>query len=80
MPFPAIEQDALWAPSVERVGRLLARLSPDQQNVILLRVLGELTCEEVGKVIGEGADTVEALQRRGLEALRSELAKEVAAI
>jgi RNA polymerase sigma-70 factor, ECF subfamily len=80
MALPAIEhRDGLWASSVERVG-LLAQLSPDQRNVILLRILGELTCEEVAKVIGEGAETVDALQRQGLETLRSGLAKEVAAI
>ena len=71
-----VEDDALRALSVERVGRLLARLSTDQQNVILLRVLGDLTCEEVGKVIGKRAGAVKALQRRGFEALRKELAKE----
>ena len=80
MAHPAIEQDGLWAPSVERVGRVLAQLSPDQQNVILLRILGELTCDEVGKVIGEETDTVDALQLHALETLRSELAREVAAI
>ena len=80
MALPAIEQDGLWAPSVERVGRVLAQLSPDQQNVILLRILGELTCDEVGKVIGEETDTVDALQLHALETLRSELAREVAAI
>ena len=79
--LPAIEhRNGLWASSVERVGRLLTQLSPDQQNVILLRILGELTCDEVGKVIGEETDTVDALQRQGLETLRSGLAKEVAAI
>jgi len=75
-PLGDVEDDALRALSVERVGRLLARLSPDQQNVILLRVLGELTCEEVGKVIGKRAGAVKALQRRGFEALKKELAKE----
>jgi RNA polymerase sigma factor (sigma-70 family) len=81
MALPAFDRlDPLWAPSVERVGRLLALLDPDEQNVILLRILGELTCEEVGKVIGEEADTVDALQLQALETLRSELAKEVAAI
>ena len=81
MALPAIEhRDGLWASSVERVGRLLAQLSPDQRNVILLRILGELTCEEVAKVIGEETDTVDALQLHALETLRSELAREVAAI
>ena len=72
--------DPLWAPSVERVGRLLARLSPDQQNVILLRVLGELTSEEVASVIGAAAADVEVLEHRALATLASELAEEVAAI
>ena len=44
--------------------------------MILLRVLGELTCEEVGKVIGKRTGAVKALQRRGYEALETELAKE----
>ena len=67
------EEDALRALSAERVGRLLARLSPDQQNVILLRVLGGLTSEEVAQVIGKSAGAVKALQRRGLEVLKREL-------
>jgi RNA polymerase sigma-70 factor (ECF subfamily) len=75
-PLGDAEEDALRALSVERVGDLLARLSPDQQNVILLRVLGDLTCEEVGKIIGKRTGAVKALQRRGFEALKAELAKE----
>ena len=67
------EEDALRALSAERVGRLLAKLSPDQQNVILLRVLGELTVEQVAQVIGKTAGAVKALQRRGLEAIKGEL-------
>jgi len=54
----------------------LAKLSPDQQNVILLRVLGELTVEQVAQVIGKTASAVKALQRRGLEAIRCELERE----
>jgi DNA-directed RNA polymerase specialized sigma24 family protein len=71
--------DPLWAPGVERVGRLIARLEPDQQNVVLLRVLGELTSQEVASVIGAEADAVEALERRALDTLASELAEELAA-
>jgi RNA polymerase sigma factor (sigma-70 family) len=70
------EEDALRALSAERVGRLLARLSPDQQNVILLRVLGELTGEEVAQVIGRSRGAVKALQRRGFEACKRELARQ----
>jgi RNA polymerase sigma factor (sigma-70 family) len=70
------EEDALRALSAERVARLLARLSEDQQNVILLRVLGDLTSEEVAQVIGKTVGAVKALQRRGLEAVKREFARE----
>lgn len=75
-PLGDTEEDALRALSAERVGRLLVQLSPDQQNVILLRVLGELTSEQVAQVIGKTAGAVKALQRRGLEAIRRELERE----
>jgi RNA polymerase sigma factor (sigma-70 family) len=67
------EEDALRALSAKRVAGLLSRLSEDQQNVILLRVLGDLTCEEVAQVIDKTAGAVKALQRRGLEAIKREL-------
>jgi RNA polymerase sigma factor (sigma-70 family) len=70
------EDDALRNLSAERVGAVLARLSPEQQNVILLRVLGDLTFEEVARVTGKTAGAVKALQRRGLEAIKDELARE----
>ena len=75
-PLGDTEEDALRALSAERVGHLLAQLSPDQQNVILLRVLGELTSEQVAQVIGKTVSAVKALQRRGLEALKCELERE----
>jgi RNA polymerase sigma factor (sigma-70 family) len=75
-PLGDTEEDALRALSAERVGRLMAQLSPDQQNVILLRVLGELTSEQVAQVIGKTAGAVKALQRRGLEAIKCELEQE----
>jgi len=70
------EEDALRTLSAERVGRLLAQLSHDQQNVILLRVLGDLTCEEVAQVIDNTPGAVKQLQRRGFEAIRAELERE----
>jgi RNA polymerase sigma-70 factor (ECF subfamily) len=41
--------------------------------VVLLRVLGDLTVEQVGRVMGRSVASVKALQRRGLRALREEL-------
>ena len=71
-----VEEDALRTLSAERVGRLLSELSPDQQNVILLRVLGDLTCEEVAQVIDKTPGAVKQLQRRGFEAIKAELERE----
>jgi RNA polymerase sigma-70 factor (ECF subfamily) len=44
--------------------------------VVLLRVLGELTVEQVADVMGKSPGAVKALQRRGLETIRSELGSE----
>jgi RNA polymerase sigma-70 factor (ECF subfamily) len=75
-PLGNTEDDALRGLSAERVGRILARLSPDQQNVILLRVLGELSTEQVAEIVGKTPGAVKALQHRGLEAIRTELENE----
>jgi RNA polymerase sigma factor (sigma-70 family) len=70
------EEDALRVLSAQRVGHLLAQLSPDQQNVILLRVLGELSVEQVAEVVGKSPGAVKALQHRGFEAIRREIEEE----
>jgi RNA polymerase sigma factor (sigma-70 family) len=75
-PFGDTEEDALRVLSAQRVGYLLAQLSPDQQNVVLLRVLGELSIEQVAQVIGKTPGAVKALQHRGFEAIRREIEQE----
>jgi RNA polymerase sigma-70 factor (ECF subfamily) len=52
------------------VHELLAELTPDQRDVLLLRVVADLTVEQVAEVVGKPAGAVKALQRRGLAALR----------
>jgi DNA-directed RNA polymerase specialized sigma24 family protein len=44
--------------------------------VLLLRVLGDLTCDQVAQVIGKSAGAVKALQRRGLETVKRQLQEE----
>jgi RNA polymerase sigma factor (sigma-70 family) len=75
-PLGDTEEDAQRALSAERVGRILAQLSPDQQNVILLRVLGELSIEQVAEVLGKTPGAVKALQHRGFDAIRREIERE----
>jgi RNA polymerase sigma-70 factor, ECF subfamily len=70
------EEDALTALREQQLAKLIARLSPDQQSVVLLRVIADLTVEQVAAVIGKRPGAVKALQRRGLAALERELSKE----
>jgi RNA polymerase sigma factor (sigma-70 family) len=50
-----------------RVMEILAELPPDQRSVLLLRILGDMTIEEIAKAIGKRPGAVKALQRRGLK-------------
>ncbi len=60
----------------DRVRSILGRLSPDQQNVLFLRIFGDLTVEDVAGLLGKRPGAVKALQRRGLAAIRRELERE----
>lgn len=53
-----------------RVRRIISRLTPDQRDVLLLRILGGLTIEEVAQTLGKNASAVKALQRRGLASIK----------
>ncbi len=44
-------------------------LAPDQRSVILLRIIGDLTIEEIARALGKRPGAVKALQRRGLRRL-----------
>lgn len=68
------EQQALRELSAQRVRRILAGLSPDQQSVLLLRIVGDLTVSHVAGVLGKTPGAVKALQRRALAAIERELA------
>jgi RNA polymerase sigma-70 factor (ECF subfamily) len=56
--------------SVEHVKAMCAQLPADQADVIVLRILGDFTVEQVAEVIGKTAGAVKQLQRRGFENLR----------
>jgi RNA polymerase sigma factor (sigma-70 family) len=74
------EHDALRGLADERVRELLGRLSGDQRAVLLLRVVGGLTVEEVAAAVGKRTGAVKALQRRGLAALKRELERQAVPI
>jgi RNA polymerase sigma factor (sigma-70 family) len=68
--------EALARIGVEEVQRVLETISEEQRAVLLLRVVGDLSIEDVGKAIGKRPGAVKALQRRGLAAVKRELARE----
>jgi RNA polymerase sigma factor (sigma-70 family) len=70
------EDDGLEAFASARVRELIGRLPESQRGVLLLRILGGLTVEQVGRAIGKRPGAVKALQRRGLARLRKELSQE----
>jgi RNA polymerase sigma factor (sigma-70 family) len=52
-----------------QVQALCDRLVPDQRDVLLLRLVGQLTVDEVAATLGKTPGAVKALQRRGLLAI-----------
>ena len=48
----------------------LARLSPDQREVVVLRFVGDLPLEAVARITGRRVGAVKALQHRALDNLR----------
>ncbi len=64
-----VEAEALARLGDEWVVEQLDRLTPDQRDVIVLRVVGDLTVEDVADILGKGAGAVKAMQRRALRTL-----------
>lgn len=78
-PSPAggdVEGEAMKGLGNERAKQLLARLAPDQRDVLLLRLVADLTVPQIAESLGKSEGAVKALQRRGLAALRRELEEE----
>ncbi len=67
------EEDALERLANERTVALLRSLPPDQRDVMVLRVVADLTVEQVAVVLGKREGAVKALQRRALVQLRKKI-------
>lgn len=68
-----VEDDVLTRVGAENVHRMCAELPDDQRSVLLLRILADLTVEQVAHVMGRSVASVKALQRRGLRSLRDRI-------
>lgn len=54
---------------------VVATLSPDQADIVLLRVIGGLDVEQVAELLGKRPGTIRVLQHRALRRLHAELVK-----
>ncbi|MEX1265024.1 MAG: RNA polymerase sigma factor [Actinomycetota bacterium] len=70
------EQEALGSLGSRRIRELIARLPPDQQDVLLLRLVADLAIDEVARIVGKRPGAVKALQFRGLVNLRREILRQ----
>lgn len=76
LPGGDVEQEALAWLADGRVRRLLDELTDDQRDVLLLRVVADLSVHETARVTDKQPGAVKMLQRRGLKALRRALERE----
>ena len=60
----------------ERVHAILSGLGADQRDVLMLRIVSDLSLAETAEVLGKSYEAVKALQRRGLTALRVALSSQ----
>jgi RNA polymerase sigma-70 factor (ECF subfamily) len=75
-PAASAEEEGIAGLQTRRVRALLASLVPDQRDVRVLRILGDLTVEQVARAVGKSEGAVKQLQRRGLLTLRKRLEAE----
>jgi RNA polymerase sigma factor (sigma-70 family) len=75
-----VEASVAHTLSMRRIRELCERLTPDQRDVLLLRLLARLTVDEVAAALGKTPEAVKALQRRGFVAIGRLLAREGAAL
>jgi RNA polymerase sigma-70 factor (ECF subfamily) len=69
-PAPSPEEQALVADERHSLWALLSQLSPDQRQVVELRLAG-LTGAEIGAVLGRNRASVDAIQHRAVTRLRA---------
>ena len=60
----------------ERVLALCAPLSPDQRDVVMLRIVADLSLEQVAGVVGKTTGAVKALQKRAFDQIRRTISQE----
>jgi RNA polymerase sigma-70 factor (ECF subfamily) len=78
--LPTAHQEASSPFAQQEVVDLLRHLTPEQQDVLFLRVLAGLTLEETAQVLNKTSGAVKRLQSRGLSSLRRKIARGVVSL
>ena len=68
-----VEREALDRLGGSWVQEVLSTLSAEQREVLLLRIVADLSVEEVADIVGKRPGAVRALQYRGIQSLRRHL-------
>jgi RNA polymerase sigma factor (sigma-70 family) len=71
-----VENEVMRRLSEQRVRRLCDQLVPDQRDVLLLRMVADMTLEQTAEALGKSTGAVKALQHRSVAALRRLLERE----
>jgi len=65
-----VEAEAVQALVTGEITAILSALSEDQRNVLLLRIVADLSVSETARILGKGESAVKATHRRGLARLQ----------
>ncbi|HEX6235123.1 MAG TPA: sigma-70 family RNA polymerase sigma factor [Jiangellaceae bacterium] len=71
-----VEDEAMSSLATQRVCRLLDTLPDLQREVLLLRIVADLTVEQVAAALGKSSGAIKQHQRRALIQLREKLERE----
>jgi RNA polymerase sigma-70 factor (ECF subfamily) len=71
-----VEDLALGRIGSDRLVELFSVLSPDQRDVLTLRIIADLSLEETASILGKKVGAVKVLQHRGVSRLRKLVAEE----
>lgn len=72
-PNPSPEEKVSTQLQLAQVSKALETLIPEQAEAILLRIFGELSASEVGKIMGKSEAAIKMLVCRGLKNLQIKL-------
>lgn len=70
------EKAALRSEINEELNQMIASLSPDQREVLLLRFAAGLDTDEICQVMGRNANAIRQLQFRALDTMRRQIQEE----